>query len=125
MNINIENKNKPVLSTRFVVEQNSPIFTSTWMTMGCIGMEIDNYGLSPYTTFRFRRVGMGMYSFRLYDEPLSRAQQDSQNADDRLIVYDDSTVFELGGGVLGAQYFVGKQEFLEKRDTIKLYDNEE
>ncbi len=25
MNINIENKNKPVLSTRFVVEQNSPI----------------------------------------------------------------------------------------------------
>lgn len=79
----------------------------------------------PYATFRFRRVGMGMYSFRLYDEPLSRAQQDSQNADNRLIVYDDSTVFELGGGVLGAQYFVGKQEFLEKRDTIKLYDNEE
>ncbi len=95
------------------------------MTMGCIGMEIDNYGLSPYATFRFRRVGMGMYSFRLYDEPLSRAQQDSQNADNRLIVYDDSTVFEFGGGVLGAQYFVGKQEFLEKRDTIKLYDNEE
>lgn len=87
--------------------------------VGCIGLEIDNYHLLPYTAFRFRRKGMGMYSFRLYDKPLTREQQDSLNADDCLIVYDDSTVFEFNSGVLGVQSFVGKQEFLDKRNKRK------
>lgn len=35
MNINFETKNKPVLPTRFVVEQKTvQFFTSIWMTMG-------------------------------------------------------------------------------------------
>lgn len=83
---------------------------------GCIGMEIDNYQLKDYTKFRFRRVGMGMYSFRLYDQPLTLEQQDSLNANECLIVYNDSTVFEFSGGVLGIQHFVGKQEFIDKRN---------
>ena len=87
--------------------------------VGCIGLEIDNYSLLPYTTFRFRRKGMGLYSFRLYDKPLTREQQDSLNADECLIVYNDSTVFEFGSGVLGVQSFVGKQEFLDKRNKCK------
>ncbi|MFR3188279.1 MAG: hypothetical protein ACLTOV_10280 [Phocaeicola sp.] len=85
--------------------------------VGCIGIEIDNYQLKDYTKFRFRRVGMGIYSFRLYDRPLTLEQQDSLNANECLIVYNDSTVFEFGGGVLGgAQHFVGKQEFIDKRN---------
>lgn len=83
--------------------------------VGCIGIEIDNYHHSRYTTFRFRRMGMGMYSFRLYDEPLTREQQDSLNANECLIVYNDSTVFEFGGGVFGVQHFVGKEEYMAKR----------
>lgn len=84
--------------------------------VGCIGMEIDNHQLKDYTKFRFRRVGMGMYSFRLYNNPLTLEQQDSINANECLIVYNDSTVFEFSGGVLGVQHFVGKQEFLDKRN---------
>ena len=83
--------------------------------VGCIGIEIDNYQTVDYTKFRFRRDGMGMYSFRLYDTPLTHEQQDSLNANECLVVYNDSTVFEFGGGVIGVQYFVGKQEYLEKK----------
>lgn len=82
---------------------------------GCIGIEIDNYSNSDYSTLRFRRIGMGMYLYRLYDNSLTRRQQDSLNANECLIVYNDSTVFEFRSGVLGVQFFVGKQEFLEKR----------
>ena len=70
-------------------------------------------GNPDYSTLRFRRIGMGMYSFRLYDQPLTPQQQDSINADDCLIVYNDSTVFEFGGGAFGIQHFVGKDEFLK------------
>lgn len=80
---------------------------------GCIGIEINNYSNPDYSTLRFRRIGMGMYSFRLYDHPLTPQQQDSINADDCLIVYNDSTVFEFGGGAFGIQHFVGKDEFLK------------
>ena len=93
---------------------------------GCIGIDINNYPSSDYSILRFRRIGMGMYSFRLYDHPLTQEQQDSINANECLIVYNDSTVFEFGGGVIGVQYFVGKHEFMETRnktvpmDTIEV-----
>lgn len=92
---------------------------------GCIGIAINNYSSPDYSTLRFRRVGMGMYSFRLYDHPLTRQQQDSINANECLIVYDDSTVFEFGGGVIGAQYFVGKHRFMETRNKTAPIDTVE
>ena len=81
--------------------------------LSCIGIDVNNYPNSEYSTIRFRRMGMGMYSYRLYNHPLSHELQDSINADPCLIVYNDSTVFEFSAGVLGAQTFSGKQEFLE------------
>lgn len=54
-----------------------------------------------------------MYSFLLYDIALTPAQRDIINGNECLIVYNDSTVFEFGGGDVGVQYFVGKQEFLD------------
>lgn len=92
----------------YLSERYLKILKSRLYDVGCIGLEIDNYGLLPYTAFRFRRKGMGLYSFRLYDKPLTREQQDRLDADDCLIVYNDSTVFEFGSGVLGVQAFVGK-----------------
>ena len=83
---------------------------------GCIGIDVNNYPNSEYSTIRFRRIGMGMYSFRLYHHPLSCQQQDSINANECLIVYNDSTVFEFGGGVFGVQHFVGKDEFLKRNN---------
>jgi len=84
--------------------------------LGCIGIDVNNYPDSEYSTIRFRRIGMGMYSFRLYHHPLTRHQQDSINANECLIVYNDSTVFEFGGGVFGSQVFVGKDEFIKSRN---------
>lgn len=81
-----------------------------------IGIETDNQGRRDYTAIRFRRKGMGMYSFRLYDIALTPAQRDSMNDNECLIVYNDSTVFEFGGGAVGVKYFVGKQEFLDGLD---------
>ncbi len=41
---------------------------------GCIGIDINDYSSPDYSVLRFRRIGMGMYSFRLYDYPLTRQQ---------------------------------------------------
>lgn len=81
--------------------------------LGCIGIDVNNYPNSEYSTIRFRRMNMGMYSYRLYNHPLSQEQQDSINDAPCLIVYNDSTVFEFSAGVLGAQTFPGKDEFLK------------
>ncbi len=83
--------------------------------VGCIGIETDNQGKRNCAILRFRRIGMGMYSFRLYDNALTKAQKDSINADERFIVYNDNTVFEFGGGAIGTQYFLGKEEVMERK----------
>ena len=87
--------------------------------LGCIGIDVNNYPDSEYSTIRFRRINMGMYSYRLYNHPLSHQQQDSINTDPCLIVFNDSTVFEFSPGVLGAQTFPGKQEFIKSRNNDK------
>lgn len=87
---------------------------------GCIGIDVDNCTKRRYSTIRFRRIGMGMYSYHFYDKPLTRHEQDSINKNECLIVYNDSTVFEFGSGVLGAQCFVGKDEFMEKLHNSKI-----
>lgn len=87
---------------------------------GCIGIDVDNYTNRRYSTIRFRRIGMGMFSYRFYDKPLTLHEQDSINNNECLIVYNDSTVFEFGGGVFGAQHFVGKEEFMEKLQNSKI-----
>lgn len=81
---------------------------------GCIGIDVNNYSNSGYSRLLFRRIGMGMYSFRFYDHPLSLEQQDSLNSKENLIVYNDSTVFEYGSGAFGSLDFPGKEDFLEK-----------
>ena len=80
---------------------------------GCVGIDVDNNTNRGYATIRFRRIGMGMYSYRFYDRPLTLHEQDSINNDGCLIVYNDTTVFEFSAGVLGAQRFVGKEEFIK------------
>lgn len=106
-------------------EQDTKRLESELKDCGCIGIDINNYSSPDYSRLRFRRVGMGMYSFWLYDYPLSRQRQDSINTNECLIVYNDSTVFEFGGGVIGVQYFVGKHEFMETRNKTALMDTVE
>lgn len=109
--VEFENDNVP--KSEVLSEQDMIKLKSELEDCGCIGIEVNNYSNPDYATLLFRRIWMGMYSFRLYDHPLTHQQQDSINANECLIVYNDSTVFEFGGGVLGVQYFVGKDEFLK------------
>lgn len=94
--------------------------------IGCIGLDINRQSHSgtEYSSVRFRRIGMGMYSFRLYDNALTRQERDSLNNNECLIVYDDSTVFEFGGGAFGVQHFVDKEEFLIKHHRMISNENE-
>lgn len=87
--------------------------------IGCRGIEINTSGNVDYGTLRFRREGMGLYSFRLYEHPLDKCQKDSLDNLSQLIVYDDSTVFEYGGGVWGPQDFIGKKDFLRERNGVR------
>ena len=109
----VEFENDSVPQSNILNEQNMKKLKSELEDCGCIGIDINNYSSPNYSVLRFRRIGMGMYSFRLYDHPLTQEQQDSLNANECLIVYNDSTVFEFDGGVFGVQYFVGKDEFLK------------
>ena len=104
---------KQISLTNVLDEQDMKKLKSESEDCGCIGIDINNYSSPDYSVLRFRRIGMGMYSFRLYDYPLTHQQQDSINANECLIVYNDSTVFEFGGGIFGVQYFVGKTKFLK------------
>jgi len=87
---------------------------------GCIGIDVDNYSSKRYSTIRFRRIGFGMFSYRFYDKPLTSHEQDSINNNECLIVYNDSTVFQFDAGVLGVQFFAGKEEFMEKLYNSKM-----
>lgn len=84
--------------------------------IGCKGIEIDNYGKLGFTTFWFRRTIDGEYLFRLYDKPLTCKQQDSLNTDERQIVYNDSILFLFRTSPARSCYFVGKEEFVRKRE---------
>ena len=84
-------------------------------TMGCIGVEASrNYPESM--EIWFRRIGMGMYSFVLYKRPMTKEEKENALNDDTLIPYNDSTLFQYGGGAIGLQVFPKgeKEAFLKK-----------
>ena len=85
--------------------------------IGCISISMQTV-LDDSFSIGFRRIGMGMYSFRFYDHPLSPEEQDSINADPCLIVYNDSTIFEYSSGAFGSLNFPGKEEYLKKKIQI-------
>lgn len=83
--------------------------------VGCIGIYVDNTDDSGYAELKFRRIGLGLYTFGLYDCPMSEGKQDSINKDGSVIVFNDSTIFIYGGGAFGSQSFPNKKEYLEKK----------
>ena len=83
--------------------------------MGCIGVEASrNYPESMEIWFRL--IGMGMYSFVLYKRPMTKEEKENALNDDTLIPYNDSTLFQYGGGAIGLQVFPtgNKEAFLKK-----------
>ena len=83
--------------------------------MGCIGVKASrNYPES--TEIWFRRIGLGRYDFVLYNRPMTKEEKENALNDDTLIPYDDSTLFQYGGGAIGLQVFPKgeKEAFLKK-----------
>ena len=83
--------------------------------MGCIGVKASrNYPES--TEIWFRRIGMGKYDFVLYKRPMTKEEKENALNDDTLIPYNDSTLFQYGGGAIGLQVFPKgeKEAFLKK-----------
>lgn len=83
--------------------------------LGCIGIAI---GKDPHTTVvDFKRVFFGMYSFRLFDHPITDKDYQRYLDDISTIPYSRRVVFEYGGGAINSDAFPGKEEYLKDRNT--------
>lgn len=82
--------------------------------MGCIGIRMTQG--QKWAEIWFRRVGMGMYSFRIANVPMSQEEKKVCLDKGEFIPYSDKVVFEYGGGAIGSLYFPAgqKEEFLHK-----------
>lgn len=65
----------------------------------------------------FRRVGLGMYSYKIFHQPLSPEDQRELNGWDTDIVFSPYVAFEYAGGAVGTQHFIGKEEYLERKGS--------
>lgn len=57
------------------------------------------------TTIGFARSGMGMYFYKIFDEPLNSQQVNDYNGGCYYIYYKDNVVLEYGGGAIGRECF--------------------
>lgn len=82
---------------------------------GCISIEI-NPRLSDYVDIGFRRVDMGMYSYRIYNRPMNDEEKKEYLDDPMFIPYTDKVLLMYGGGAIGPQSFGEdiKKEFMKK-----------
>ena len=68
----------------------------------CISINI----CSPdYCEIGYKRVGLGMYSYRVFYLPMDEEQRQEALSDLQLIPYNDRVVFVFGGGATGPQTF--------------------
>jgi hypothetical protein len=70
--------------------------------------------LKDETIINFRRVGMGMYAFIVYNRLMNQDEKDYYMNDGQCIPYNEKVVFMYGGGAFGMQVFPNdeKEEFL-------------
>jgi len=57
------------------------------------------------TTIGFARSGLGLYSYKIFDENLDEKQKEEYNNGCEYIYYKDNIVLEYGGGATGPQCF--------------------
>ena len=84
----------------------------------CISIKAFDDPTLPYT-IGFRRIGMGMYSFKIYNRILSADEKKIIDEDCSTILYTSSVVFEYSGGAIGNQCFIGKEEYLKNKAKKK------
>jgi len=57
----------------------------------------------------FKRSGMGMYFFNVFDNPIPPSQRERYNDSCTYILANDKLVLEYGGGAIGNQCFYNKE----------------
>lgn len=69
-----------------------------------------------YCDIGFKRVGFGMYSFRLYLNPMSDEVKEEALLDGHFIPYNETTLLKYGGGAVGPDTFgrETKEDFLRR-----------
>lgn len=87
--------------------------------IGCRGFSTNNYNSTNCSVFLFRRIDLGAYYFYLYTHPLTDEEVDKFNNDPGYIVYDRQTLLYYGGGAIGTQEFIGKEEYLQKKGGVQ------
>ncbi|SFG49926.1 hypothetical protein [Prevotella sp. KH2C16] len=81
--------------------------------LGCISVDINQS--VPGINIGFRRVGLGMYFFRLYDKPMTATQWQAEMDAEEDVPYNRQVVFEYGAGAIGSMAFPGKDEYLQRQ----------
>lgn len=69
-----------------------------------------------YCDIGYKRVGMGMYSYRLYLNPMSDEEKEEALLDGHYIPYNETTLLMFGGGAAGPDTFSHKvkDDFLRR-----------
>ena len=82
---------------------------------GCISIEIKPRH-SDFVDIGFRRVDLGMYSYRIYNRPLNAEEKREYLEDSMFIPYTDKVLLMYSGGAIGPQSFGEdiKEEFMKK-----------
>lgn len=83
--------------------------------LGCISIDMENRHFD-FIDIGFRRVDLGMYSFRIYNRPLYVEEKKKYLEDPMFIPYTDKVLLMYGGGAIGPQSFGEdiKEEFMKK-----------
>ena len=84
--------------------------------IGCIRIETH---FPEYCNIGYKRVGMGMYLYRVYLSPMNDEQRQEALSDYHLIPYNDHVAFMFRGGAAGPDTFSKdvKEEFLKKQEA--------
>lgn len=78
----------------------------------CISVDTN---FPTYCDIGFKRVGFGMYSYRLYLNPMSDDVKEDALSDGHFIPYNETTLLMYGGGAVGPDSF-GREE---KEDFLR------
>lgn len=82
--------------------------------IGCISISTQPDSVGSYS-IGFRRIGMGMYYYRIYNKPLSLEDQKEVSHSNTSILYSPTVSFNYAGGAIGNQIFIGKEEYLKNK----------
>ncbi|MBQ6725149.1 MAG: hypothetical protein IJQ89_01090 [Bacteroidales bacterium] len=91
-------------------------------SIGCIGIGSSRFD-SDVTEIWFRRANMGMYSYYLFNRPMTDEEREEAFSDCAKIMYNDSTVFCHAGPAFGSDCFPQREKYLKKYPKKAINEN--